>query len=355
MDPINKKLIEYAKKDYEYMKNYKKQRDTTVEEAYSPDKHTKYKFLLHSLLGIIISINDDGKLDIKFRYIKNLDDINTNSRLYIFKKGYLEWFNYAIKNNHNIIPGNFYVWISDVYYYYNDRLPFGMMAKPENRGGILIPENTFFSNPVEEIEYNHEQLSELFSKKCNIPYNNRKEVAFFKGANTGEHKWNIRKFMEDSVKDIVKNSMFNVKLTGKIIPNYDYCNYAVLLNLPGQQPWSYRFREVLLSCSLAVDIAVSSSYDKGKTWNKPWIHFWSCLFENNVHYIKIETRFIENDSKFNNEENKKLLDNLKILMNDFKKNKTYYEKIASNGCKLMKSIKMKHVYQYMTDVWNMVQ
>ena len=349
---INKKLIDYAVKDYEYMMHHKKQRDTSVEEAFSTNSNNsnKYKKLLRSLLGIIIFIGKTGLPEIKFRYDKN--NSNMDNRIIAYKNGYYEWFNHAIKNNHSIKPGVFYVYVTDVYYYENDHVPFGIMAKPENRGGILIPENTLFSNIVEDKDYNHEQLAELFGEKCNIPYDNRKELAFFKGANTGADKWNIRKYIEDAVSN---SNMFNVKLTGKKIPNYDYCKYAVLLNLPGHQPWSYRFREVLLSCSLAVDIAVHVSYDGGKTWNKPWIHFWSCLFEHNVHYIKIDTKFIENNNEFNTKEKEKLLNNLNKLMDDFSQNKKHYKSIATNGCKLMRSIKMKHIYQYMTDVWNMIQ
>ena len=67
---INKKLIDYAVKDYEYMMHHKKHRDTSVEEAFS-NNSTKYKKLLRSLLGIIIFIGKTGLPEIKFRYDKN--------------------------------------------------------------------------------------------------------------------------------------------------------------------------------------------------------------------------------------------------------------------------------------------
>ena len=349
---INKKLIQYAIKDYEYMKNYKTDRDVLVDKTFkslSSTDHNKYKKISRSLLEIVIYTDDSKNPHIRFRYdtSKNIDN-----RVISYKIGYEKWFRHALKNNHMIKPGVFYVYVTDVYYFENDRIPFGVMAKPENKGGILIPENTLFSNKVDDRDYNHEELGQLFSEKCKMPYDDRKESAFFKGANTGTDKWDIREYIE---KNVIGFDIFNVKLSGKRIPNYDYCKYAVLLNLPGNQPWSYRFREVLMSCSLAVDIAVSVSYDKGKTWNKPWTHFWMCLFEHDVHYIKIDTKFIEGDTAFNNNEKKQLLINLNKLMDDFKKNKEHYKKIATSGCNLMKSIKMKHVYQYMTDIWNMTQ
>ena len=342
---INNKLIEYAKKDYEYVKKYKNNKNNN--DLFN---NTFNKKLLRSLLGIII-YNHNEKLNIKFRYDKNNKNDN-DTRIIVYKNGYKKWFDYAIKNNHKLKTGIFYLYISDVYYYENDRLPFGIMAKPENKGGLLIPENTLFSNIVENKEYNHEQLSKLFEEKCNKNFDERIPTAFFKGANTGADKWNLRKYLEDTFNNV---DGFNIKLTGKKIPNYEYCNYSILLNLPGHQPWSYRFREVMLSCSLAVDIAVSVSYDGGKTWNKPWIHFWSCLFENNIHYIRIDTKFIENDKVFNDNEKEKLVINLNNLISDFKINKKKYEKIALNGCDLMRSIKMKHIYQYITDLWNLVQ
>lgn len=107
--------------------------------------------------------------------------------------------------------------------------------------------------------------------------------------------------------------------------------------------------------SLSVDIAVYISYDGGKTWNEPLIHFWSPLFENGKHYVRIDTKYIYQNENFNKKEKKKLLNNIQKLVDDVRTNPEKYSKIASNGCKLMRSVKMKHVYQYMTDIWNMSQ
>ncbi len=343
---INDKLIKHAIKDYNYVKHNIKNRNNIINNSNNGNLNNK---LLRSLLGIIIYYdNNDKKLNIKFRYDKT--NKNMDNRIISYKNGYKKWFLYATQNNHKIKTGIFYLYISDVYYYENDKLPFGVMAKPENKGGLLIPENSLFSYQVENKEYNHEELSNLFEQKCNKTFDNRKQIIFFKGANTGADKWNIRKYLEDILK---LNEKFDISLTGARVPNYEYCNYAILLNLPGHQPWSYRFREILLSCSLVVDVSVNVSYDKGKTWNNQWIHFWNCLFIPNKHYIKIDTKFIENDDIFNKNEKEKLKEKLIHLIDDFRINNEKYKKIAIEGCTLMRSIKMKHVYQYMTDLWNL--
>ena len=156
-------------------------------------------------------------------------------------------------------------------------------------------------------------------------------------------------------KQYENDNSISIQLKGAQLPIYDFCKYMILLNLPGNQPWAYRFREILLMGSLVVNISVYASYDNGKTWNDPWIHFWSCLFNPNEHYVDLEYRWMENNEEYNKKQNQKLFSDLENLNKDILKNREKYSKIAYNGSKKMRQLSMDTIYRYITYIFEKVE
>ena len=102
---------------------------------------------------------------------------------------------------------------------------------------------------------------------------------------------------------------------------------------------------------MVVDIAILVSYDKGETWNPPWIHFWSCLFEPGTHFIQIKCRYQEGNDKYNTKQFKKLVEDIEKLNSDIIRRPKFYENIATNGCNLMRKITINMAYSYLFHIW----
>lgn len=294
--------------------------------------------------------------------------IEKNSRIFNYKKGLTIWFNWVKKNNIKLKDGYIFINVSDTYNYGKFDSDTLIMTKPKNKKGVLFPDDSWFCTKIDNECHNQDKMIKIFIKNCVLPYKNREEELFFKGANTGKInnkgilKWNTRELLEKYYKD---KRGFNIILNTKKIPPYAFCNYQILFNLPGHQPWSYRFREILLTCSLVVDIAVEVSYDGGKNWNQKWVQFWYELFKplefnikkenkdcKNCHYVQITIRYIEKDEEYNKKQFKLLTDNIDSLNEDIKLRPKYYENIAKRGCKLMRTVDMNTVYGYINYVWN---
>ena len=307
----------------------------------------------------LISNSEKKKLflivEVKNNKIQYQYDDDEDNRGIEFRKTFTKWYKWITTKNIKIGDGKIYLYITDTYYYEDEYLPILIMAKPKNRGGILFPDNSWFNVKLNKKIYDHNNLIKLFTKQCFVKLANRKNTMFFRGSNTGRLKYNTRRLLELYFDGKVG---FDIKLKQKQIPNYHYCKYKILLNLPGNQPWSYRFRELLLTGSIVVNIDILVSYDKGRTFNERWIQFWSHLFKPDKHYINITAKYIYSPGNETNEINhynqtqfNQLVDKLETLNNDILQHPNKYYEIAKSGHTLMKSITMDVVYWYMYQVW----
>ena len=246
--------------------------------------------------------------------------------------------NYIIKKNMSYPNTTLFFFISDVYNYEHQDFPFIIMAKPKNKKGILIPDNTFtcHNNPNSKCE-NFTQVMNICKSK-NIKSNIKKDKIFFIGANTDKNRQNIRDNLFKLSNNITVN---NIKLEKQKLPLEiylnkrihicDFTNYKYLLNLPGNQPWSYRFKYLFLMNSLVINVDVRQKYNSSEYFNETWINFIDTIFEPNIDYINLTYYWKENDTSYNNYEFKKLISNLKKTYEFFNNNNEQYEKFISSG------------------------
>jgi hypothetical protein len=197
---------------------------------------------------------------------------------------------HKIKNT--IIP----FFISDAYFYHDNNIPILIEAKPENKKGILFPDASNFLIRVSNNTYNYNELLKLFEEKKCMTCEKISKV-YFKGANTGASKHNVRKKLEDFSKN---NKNYEIEIGSKHIPMFDFCKYKYLLNLPGHQPWSNRFMKVVIMGSLLVNVDLMQSFDGGKTFNGSWITVYHNYFKNKKDYINLTYKWIENKTTDNN-------------------------------------------------------
>ena len=350
-DKVFLELKYYLDKEFEtidkdkYLKEKKLYNDTIF------DKGNKKREKLKKMAIVV----NTKKGQIKFSKHNMSIKIRRSIRYMNFFRGWLKW---CRQNNIRVPNASLYLYIADVHYFENDTLPVCLMAKPANRAGILIPEDTIYCTEIRGIKdkvkcLDHDELAKLMIDKCILPFQERDPTMFFKGADTGKtDKWAIRNMLK---KQYENDNSISIQLKGAQLPIYDFCKYMILLNLPGNQPWAYRFREILLMGSLVVNISVYASYDNGKTWNDPWIHFWSCLFNPNEHYVDLEYRWMENNEEYNKKQNQKLFSDLENLNKDILKNREKYSKIAYNGSKKMRQLSMDTIYRYITYIFEKVE
>jgi hypothetical protein len=170
------------------------------------------------------------------------------------------------------------------------------------------------------------------------PVGEKKNKIFFIGANTDKNRQNIR---ENLFKLSNNQSVNNIRLESKILPLEiylskrihicDFTNYKYLLNLPGNQPWSYRFKYLFLMNSLVINVDVRQKYRESGYSNETWINFFDTIFEPNVDYINLTYYWKENDEPYNNYEFKKLITNLKETWEFLNSSPKQYKKITTNG------------------------
>jgi hypothetical protein len=99
---------------------------------------------------------------------------------------------YIKKKKMNYPNTKLFLFVSDVYAYWDESLPLFLIAKPQNKKGILIPDNTFESHcNVEKQSENWETTKEKCIKKT-TPFEKKKNVLFFIGSNTDKGRQNIR-------------------------------------------------------------------------------------------------------------------------------------------------------------------
>jgi hypothetical protein len=253
--------------------------------------------------------------------------------------------NYIKKKKMNFPNTKLFLFISDVYAYFEQDLPLFVLAKPKNKKGILIPDNTFqaHTNINKKFE-TWEQIKKKFFD-LQTPLNKKKDVLFFIGANTDENRQDIRANLNKLSNGKTVN---NISIDKKKLPleiefshNRDlseFSKFKYLLNLPGKQPWSYRFKYLFLAKSLVINVNVHQKYDCSDIINDTWINFFDIIFEPNFDYIDLVFHWFCDDPDYNNYEFKKLISNLEITYDYYNTNPLKYEQMVNSGYKKVLNI-----------------
>ena len=222
-------------------------------------------------------------------------------------------------------------YICDSYFYHNNNIPIIIEAKPINKKGILIPPTPLYNIMIEQNEdfINYNQFINILNKKDCFNYINKKSIIYFKGANTGSDKYNIRSKLKEISKEY-NDKKYKIIIDEKFIPMYKFCHYKYLLNLPGHQPWSYRLMNILKMGSLIIDIKVRQSYDNGKTFNEKWVMLYDNFFIKNKDFIEIYYDWIENKTQNTSVYN--IYNKINKIFNYYEKNEDKFKKIVTS-CK----------------------
>lgn len=251
---------------------------------------------------------------------------------------------YIKKKKMNFPDTTLFLFVSDVYAYFDQELPLFVMAKPKNKKGILIPDNTFKSHlNVHKISENWETTKTKCIKSI-IPFEKKKDILFFIGGNTDTGRQNIREgFYKLSKGEKVLGLEVNktkLPLQIEFAHNRDlseFTQFKYLLNLPGNQPWSYRFKYLFLTQSLVINVDVRQNYRNVDYFNSTWINFFDIIFEPNIDYVNLEYYWNEINQAYNDYQFIKLVKDLELTYKYYDKNpkeailmaKSGYEKVLN--------------------------
>ena len=246
-----------------------------------------------------------------------------------------------IKKNLGNLPDFFLpFFVADTYFYFDNDLPFFIEAKPENKKGILYPDKDYYYVNIENEFLNYDKFKKkIYNNGCNN-LDNKKDIIYFAGANTGSDKHNIRMKLKEITK---KDKNYEIHVEDKFIPMYKFCNYKYLLNLPGHQPWSYRMTKILLMNSLIIDVVVLQKYinkDNTISKNNKWIQFFSNYFISGKDYIEIKYEWTENITK-DSEIYDKIYKKINNLFEYYQNNTSKYLSIIKSANKKANNINIK--------------
>ena len=227
-----------------------------------------------------------------------------------------------------------YLHVADEYIYQYPELPFFIIAKPRDKTGILIVDNTFadiepeVKTATDKAEMvNWEDTIVSIKKKCNKIKKQNK--LFFIGQNIGLKKtnFNMREYFS-KFNTNNNNIPYDVLINGYMHMS-EFCKYKYLLNFPGMSPWSFRFKFLFLMNSLIINIALLRKY--GDKYDDKWINIFDSLFVPNKDYIEIEYLY---DEKIDQQDNlTKLEHQLEDIYKELEKNTKKYHAIVENGYK----------------------
>lgn len=232
------------------------------------------------------------------------------------------------------------LYVNDTYLWEHPDLPTCVFAKPENRtrAGILFPDDHFFCNEMvidkkDGGEKRHclspSDLAQFFRSECaDKPLQKRLDKAYFRGANTGRDKWDVRGALE---RLFLGSEVVDVRLGPPRVSQRCYCRPKMLLNLPGNQPWSYRMRELMLTGSLVIDVTVNVSYDGGRSFNGCWNQWWTPALLPGRDYVELSMNWIAEDAKHNRLQYVQLQKALETLVRDVSARPDVYQKISESG------------------------
>lgn len=237
-----------------------------------------------------------------------------------------------------------YVMSGDSYPYQFQDLPMFTIVKPEKRNGILIPDNTFIRHPPEVKEHTDwdttKKMAQEFCKNVK-----RENIMFFKGIDSSVHRHNIRGIVKSYVsKD--KELPLKVELvqSSSFEPVWEFCKYKYLLNLPGNQPWSFRKKFILMLPSLVIDVAISPYY--GKDHPGEWVNFFDNIFVPSVDYAKITMEWDADRAKqLGTKQQEHMLSQLKQIYTKYEQDPELYAKTVKSANHKTELLSQKLIYR----------
>ena len=313
----------------------------------------------HSKMLLYVNVNRHGTVTFSTAQFKNItyDQISLIPRLPGCRSTRLVSMMKLIHMTsilHRLPPVRFYVYTSDTYCYEHRELPLFVLAKPSNREGILFPDNSFHE---EEGTWEH-QLKLVHQHHC--PLNQKIPVVFFKGLRSGKEarnndpsvkqKWGTRCVFETYAEN---HKFLQVNIGGSHEPMHEWTKYKYLLNLPGAQPWSYRFKYLLAMRSVVIDIVVQQQYDRNPMdYNERWDNIFDAFFRPDHDYVQVIFRWIKGDSLHNEQEHARVLQKVHAIFAYFENNKAAYQKMVQSSTTRLKQISQEAVYHSMSVVIN---
>ena len=272
--------------------------------------------------NLIYIIVKNGKIYILFEEGDSRKKIIINYVVNILKK----WFQTKNKKTVNLFIPFF---ISDTYFYHENDIPFFVESKPGIRKGILIPDSNSISMKLEDKMINFDNFLRIVDEKKCEDQSKKKPIIFFSGANTGADKHNIRMKLKKLSEN---NKNYQIYIKESYFPLYYFCQFKYLLNLPGHQPWSYRFMKIIAMNSLVIDVSVLQKFkDKNYFYDK-WIQCYLNFFKKDKDFIQIDYHWIEDKTKN---------DNVYEIYNKINEVFKYYQKNADEYLKIVKSAERK--------------
>lgn len=323
--------------------------DPVKSQIYKDVNSFKYTYNTPKLLDIALYSNFKfdyfiTKIEIKNNKLKVLHNVKAFERR---EEGIIKIVEQALEYG-KVRDGIIYLYVMDEYVYQYPQLPIFIIAKPKDKKGILMVDNTFADVEPETKTIgttskmiSWEDNKKMVINKCDKLTDKINKI-FFIGQNISLKKtdFNIRKWMNEEMTKI-KFMPLEVLLTDKsgYVPASDFCKYKYLLNLPGMSPWSFRFKFLFLMKSLIINVALYRQY--GKNYDDKWINIFDSLFVPNKDYIEIRYEY---DDKENQSENlKQVISKIKEIYDIMEKDTDFYNKITDNGYKKGKIITTKNI------------
>lgn len=271
-----------------------------------------------TMLKVVVK---DNKMQF-FRYNQDVERITLMVDLLKKVQEYID------KNNKKLLDCIMYIYIANTYTYEYQNLPFFVLAKPSNRSGIIIPDETFIAYDVKGIKVDWDELKDIIKSHCNMEKYDKINKLYFRGPNAGAEKHNVRKLLE---KERKLNTFYDITVGSYAVPIYENCKYKYLLNLPGHQPWSARFKYYLLMKSLMIHIDLRQHFEYSE--NEQWITFFGRLIEDKVEFVRLIYDWYEGDQDKNKKSLSKLIGEIKETYTYYEDNPDAYDDIVNNGFK----------------------
>jgi hypothetical protein len=141
----------------------------------------------------------------------------------------------------------------------------------------------------------------------------------------------------------VSKSYYEVVVGSHQIPLYKFCEYKYLLNLPGHQPWSYRFKYLFLMKGLVINIDLRQHF--GSHENGRWINFFDPFITPDVDFVNLVYHWHEGEETINKENYKKLVQDVETTYRQFENDPDDYDTMVDNGYRKVQMIDQDMVYE----------
>lgn len=266
---------------------------------------------------------------------------------------------WAAANGLPIPDVKLYFWISDAFFWYQDKLlPMIVDACPINVGYIIAPDTTFICLQT-SVKYKgqcfnwdqlKEQIIEMNTKK-------KEDIIFFRGTSTTERHSKLRE-------DLAKDKDLSVDLSRKNFEHPgNWSKYKYLLDLPGHYPWSNRLKYLAMtkSCIIHVDSETYGPLDDEKKpayIDKEYRSFINLILEPDIDYYRIlhtyynDIRPMRNPSKelldMQKEENMRVAKKIKEIVSSDTPEK--YDAMVNSAYDKVSNLSLDDIYFYMYNV-----